>query len=63
MATNLTCALCGYEVKQQGAFLRCQNEECRCETPIDVSAINMAVSMDKFEALYEASDSSTSYSE
>ncbi len=63
MATNLTCALCGYEVKQQGAFLRCQNIACKCETPIDIDEINRSVSMDKFEALDEASDSSTSYSE
>jgi hypothetical protein len=62
MATNLTCALCGYEVKQEGAFLRCQNMQCKCETPIDIDAINTAISMDKFEALDEASNAS-SYSE
>jgi hypothetical protein len=63
MATNLTCALCGYEVKQEGAFFRCQHMECRCETPIDIDEINRQVSFSKFEALDEASDSSTSYAD
>ncbi|MDB4984745.1 MAG: hypothetical protein JWM20_924 [Patescibacteria group bacterium] len=56
MASNLTCALCGAEVIQEGAYLKCQNPGCRSETPIDTAAINTAISMDKFEALDEASN-------
>lgn len=56
MASNLTCALCGAEVIQEGAYLKCQNWACKTETPIDVDQITRAQSYDKYEALDEATN-------
>lgn len=56
MSSNITCALCGAEVIQEGANLKCQNGACRSSTPIDINAINSAISMDKYEATDEGSN-------
>ena len=46
MSSQIVCAICGSEVKQVGAVLKCQNYECRSETPIDVDEVISSVHRD-----------------
>ena len=46
MSTQITCAICGSEVKQEGAVFRCQNYDCKAETPIDLNEANGSVQRD-----------------
>ena len=42
---QLVCGICGAEVKQEGFFLKCQNEDCRMELPIDTQEIRDAMAI------------------
>jgi hypothetical protein len=46
MASQIVCAICGSEVKQVGDVFRCQNYECKAETPIDVQEAVSSVKRD-----------------
>jgi len=46
MSTQIVCAICGSEVKQEGAVFRCQNYECKAETPIDLDEANDSAKRD-----------------
>ena len=41
----MVCGICGAEVKQEGFFLKCQNEDCRMELPIDTQEIRDAMAI------------------
>lgn len=40
---QLVCGDCGQEVRQEGAYLKCQNWDCKMEIPIDVEQIRGAL--------------------
>lgn len=46
---QLVCGICGSEVRQEGFFLKCQNEDCRMEIPIDTAAVREALELDARE--------------
>lgn len=53
---NLVCGICGSEVLQVGAFMKCQNVECRMEIPLDVAAIADAVNINVLERASQQPD-------
>ncbi len=36
---NIVCGICGTEVLQDGGFMKCQNNECKMQIPLDIDSL------------------------